>query len=172
MFDYFVRGEGIHVFPKLVTALVDGSPPLARVGSLTHRHESRAVQTETMSLSPVLDNNPPVNWCLAMPILAAKVSDLRRSSPGGTLDSGLIEYLTSTGVLDRKRRPAETAPALQLNRPVATITPKATPQVAWLSPHSIGAQAARRAVESELTADPRWRRQPRRQKIDKNPDLC
>jgi radical SAM superfamily enzyme YgiQ (UPF0313 family)/SAM-dependent methyltransferase len=60
--DYFVRGEGVRVGPRLIQALLDGRPELGAIASLSFRGESGVEMTPLEELSTDMDDNPPVRW--------------------------------------------------------------------------------------------------------------
>ena len=60
--DHFVVGEGIEVFPQLVRSLMDGSPLLKDVPSVTFRSSGRLTRTGIHNPPESLDQYPPVCW--------------------------------------------------------------------------------------------------------------
>jgi anaerobic magnesium-protoporphyrin IX monomethyl ester cyclase len=62
MFDYYVRGEGVRVCPRLLRHLFLGESRLDEIPSLSFVREGKVVVTPAEELPRDMDVNPPINW--------------------------------------------------------------------------------------------------------------
>ncbi len=69
-FDYFVRGPGTRVGPRLFSALLDGTPDPAAIPSLALRAGGQVVMTPPETPPDSLDDDPPIDWASVDPGLA------------------------------------------------------------------------------------------------------
>jgi len=60
--DFYVRGEGVRIAPRLFQSLLDGSEPMSAIPGLSYRGDAGIEMTALESLSADLDDNPQVKW--------------------------------------------------------------------------------------------------------------